>query len=170
MAIDISIVEALTEQESDRLFKWGEDIFGVSCLAMEWRPKRWHILLKEDGRPVSHVGVLEHQLSIGDEQLAIGGIGAVSTVPEAQGKGYASQAMESAHAFMRQDLAADFGLLFCIEHMVKFYQRLGWRQLEDTVVIEQPSGQISAPFPAMYLPLRKREWPPGAIKLDSLPW
>jgi hypothetical protein len=84
MAEEIRQTTALTNEEKQQLFGWGEDIFGVVPLSLSWRPKDFHFLWYSDGKPISHVGVLKHVISVDNEPVTVGGIGGVVTVPSAQ--------------------------------------------------------------------------------------
>jgi hypothetical protein len=64
--------EALTDEEEQQLFGWGENIFDVAALKLSWRPKDLHFLLYADGEPVSHVGVLKHVVSVNGEPATVG--------------------------------------------------------------------------------------------------
>src|SRR5918998_1117131 len=93
------VSEMLTEGERRTLFEWGEKIFGVEDLQYRWRPKDLHFLMEEDGRLVSHVGLLRHAVSAGGRRVDVAGVGGVVTVPEAQGRGYAQRGMRHAAEF-----------------------------------------------------------------------
>jgi hypothetical protein len=79
---------ALSLSEQQSLFGWSPDPFGVAHLGLEWRPKEIHLLLKVDGQPVSHVGILRHEVRSGEGIVRLGGLGGVITVPEAHRQGY----------------------------------------------------------------------------------
>ena len=81
MAEEIRQTEALTDEEKQLLFGWGENIFGVAALKLSWRPKDLHFLLCADGEPVTHVGVVKHTVSVNGEPATVGGVGGVVTVP-----------------------------------------------------------------------------------------
>lgn len=53
-------------------------------------------VVEQQGRIVSHVGVLLQQMALGDVQLPVACIGSVATHPEHRGKGYAGQLMDLA--------------------------------------------------------------------------
>jgi hypothetical protein len=72
MADEIRQAEVLTDEEKQLLFDWGENIFGVAALKLNWRPKDLHFLLYADGEPVSHVGVLKHAASMESRLFALG--------------------------------------------------------------------------------------------------
>lgn len=168
--MEIRVRNNISDEESARLFGWGEDIFGSNYLNLTWKPKDLHIFLDVDDNPVTHVGLLQHTVTVAGQPLKVCGVGGVVTILDAQGKGYATRAMRHAASLMREQLDVAFGLLFCHGRLMPFYERLGWRKVKDAVEIEQPSGPITSPMNVMILPCGKESWPVGPVKLNSLPW
>lgn len=168
--MEIRVRGSISDEEMLQLFGWGEDIFGSNHLNLTWKPKDLHIFVEVEGRPVTHVGLLEHTVTVGTYDVKVCGVGGVVTKPVAQGKGYASHGMRRAADMMREELAVAFGLLFCHDRLMPFYERLGWRKVEDVVEIEQPSGMVASPMNVMILPCGAETWPAGRVKLNSLPW
>lgn len=166
----LRFADRFTDEERRQLFEWGEDIFGMAGLDLRWRPKDRHLFVEVDGRVVSHVGLLQHTVRVGDHPVKVGGVGGVVTVPDQQGRGYARHAMRHAASLMCGEWHVDFGLLFCREPLVPFYQGLAWRRVVDPVEAEQPSGRVVPPLAVMVLPCRGQEWPAGPVDLDSFPW
>lgn len=167
---EIKQVDALTDEETRLLFGWGENIFGVTPYAMTWRSKDLHFVFYSDQKPVSHVGILKHDVSVGGQSITVGGVGGVVSVPEAQKKGTARRVVEHAMSFLDREWAVDAGLLFCFPKMEDYYARLGWETIEGPVTIDQPAGKIISPLLVMVLPLRRTLWPTGPVDLQSLPW
>jgi GNAT superfamily N-acetyltransferase len=161
--------EVLTDVEKQKLFGWGDDIFGASSLELHWRPKDSHFLLYVDGIAVSHVGLLKHVVSVAGQPVTVGGVGGVVTVPEEQNRGHARELMQHATRLLA-DWRVDAGLLFCLKRMVPFYELQGWQVVNQPVLIEQPDGEINSPLEVMVLPLGGRPWPDGKVKLNSFPW
>lgn len=170
MTYEIRQSEALTDEESQRLFGWGENIFGVAAHQLRWRPKDLHFVLYSDGQPVSHAGILRRVVRVNGDPVTVGGVGGVVTVPEAQRRGFAGRLMKHAARFIELEWKVDAGLLFCLPPMVAYYEALGWQILDSEVLIEQPSGRVGMPMQVMVLPLGGRSWPPGTVELQSLPW
>ncbi len=170
MVEEIKQTEFLTDEEKQRLFGWGEDIFGVATLKLSWRPKDFHFLLYSDNKPISYVGVRKQVISVNGKPATVGGVGAVVTVPEAQRKGFAGRLMQQAAKFFEREWKVDAGLLFCFPRLVAYYEALGWKEVESPVLIEQPSGKIVPPLCVMVLPLGVEGWSSGSIELRSLPW
>ncbi len=168
--MEIRLVANLSEADKQQLFEWGPDVFGAEALHLQWRPKDWHFLVYANDQLVSHVGIVKHIVTAGEQQVSVGGIGGVVTVPAAQSKGYASTALQQATNFMREELMVEFGLLFCLQRMIPFYQRFGWQEVREPVIIDQPSEKILSPLVVMVLPCRNQTWPTGTVKLESLPW
>ena len=166
----LRIADSFTDEERRQLFDWGEDIFGMADVGLQWRPKDRHLFVEVDSRVVSHVGLLQHAVRVGDDPVKVGGVGGVVTVPDQQGRGYARHAMRHAASLMCEEWGLDFGLLFCREPLVPFYQGLGWQRVKDPVEVEQPSGRVVFPLAVMVLPCKGQDWPAGPVDLDSLPW
>ena len=170
MAVEIRFKEELSEAERQSLFGWGENIFGVEDANFRWRPKDFHFVTEEDGRAVSHVGVLKTQVKAGGRALTVGGVGGVVTVPEAQGRRLVHEAMRQAASFICHELGAEFGMLFCLPRLAPFYARQGWLPVEDEVEIEQPAGKVVWPYHVMVLPCGESTWPAGRVEVGGLPW
>jgi GNAT superfamily N-acetyltransferase len=169
-SLQIRQVDALSPAEQQSLFGWSPDPFGVGHLGLEWRPKELHLLLELEGQPVSHVGVLCHEVHSGDRILRLAGLGGVITIPEAQRQGYASQLVRHASRLAFEEWSANLGLLFCLPRMVSYYERLGWRAIEQPVQIDQSSGCIQVPIPVMVYPVAGEALLETPLVLESRPW
>ena len=170
MAVEIRFAEALTDEERQALFGWGENIFGIEDAEYRWRPKDYHFITEEEGRVLSHVGVVKTAVRAGGREVTVGGVGGVVTRPEAQGRRLVHDAMLQAADFICRELGAEFGMLFCLPRLAPFYARQGWLMVEDEVEIEQPAGNIVWPFRVMVRPCGARDWPAGRIEVGGLPW
>jgi hypothetical protein len=166
----IRVTYQLTDEERLQLFGWGENIFGIEDAKYTWRPKDIHIILDVDGEPVSHVGLVDHLVSVSSREVRVGGVGGVVTAGHLHGRGHAQKALRFAERFMFDELGVEFGLLFCLDRLRPFYERQGWLILNDPVKFDQPSGQMISPLNVMVLPGGSDEWPAGAVDLRSLPW
>ena len=169
MTKEIRQADFLTDAEKEKLFGWGDDIFGAADLNLRWRPKDLHFLMDLDGEAVSHVGVLKHEVSVAGQLVKVGGVGGVVTIPACQKKGYARELMQHTARFFK-NWQVDAGLLFCLRRRVPYYESQGWQLVNQPVLIEQPSGEIPSPLEVMVLPLGGFAWPDGKVKLNSFPW
>jgi predicted N-acetyltransferase YhbS len=170
LGVEIRFADRLTEEERQALFGWGENIFGVEDAHYRWRPKDLHFITEEDGRAVSHVGVLKTEVKAGGREVTVGGIGGVVTIPEAQGRRHVHAAMRRAADFLCGELGVEFGMLFCLPRLAPFYARQGWQLIEEEVEFEQPTGKVVSPFRVMVLPCGGREWPAGRVEVAGFPW
>jgi len=100
----------------------------------------------------------------------VAGVGGVVTVPEAQGRGHAQRGMRHAAEFFCREWGVEFGLLFCRDALIPFYERLGWQLVAAPVEIEQPDGPVTSAMNVMVLPCGGRVWPAGDVRLQSFPW
>jgi GNAT superfamily N-acetyltransferase len=168
--IEIRRTRDLSEEDRQKLFGWGEDLFGVLPLDLSWRPKDWHVVAYAEGSPVAHAGVLRHDVLVDGRPVPVGGLGGVITILEYRNRGLARLVVQEAVAFMAGELGVSFGFLFCLPPRVRFYERMGWQVLTSPVLVEQPGGEIEAPVYSMVLPLHGEPWPQGPVRTQSLLW
>ena len=170
---DIRQVRQLSPEESHQLWGWGDDIFDIAHLNLTYRPKTGdevHCVLYTDSRPVSHVGVLQHHARANGRSVLIGGIGGVVTIPAARRRGHGAMLVQHATNLLREEWNVDFALLFCIDRMRGYYERLGWRKLECEVLIDQPAGKVPSPFHVMTMPFNQDFEIIHSLDLDSASW
>ncbi|HVT04414.1 MAG TPA: GNAT family N-acetyltransferase [Thermoanaerobaculia bacterium] len=170
--MNVEAVDLLSEQDRQQLLGWATDPFGTAALHLEWRPKLWHLIHRQDGLAVAKVSVLRHTIVVGDRELEVGGLGGVVTRPEYQRRGYARQLLERASNFMRGELGLDHALLFCLDRMRPFYEELGWKPIRAPVSFLNKNQEIDIPtgLNAMSIDFGEARWPEGTIQLRSLPW
>jgi predicted N-acetyltransferase YhbS len=172
MTIEIRAAKELAATERSQMNTCLDEAFAHDDFGhgYRWATNDWDLLLKMDGKVVSHVGIVERTVTVEGQPFRVGGIGAVGTSPRWQRRGLAHQLMEKAAAFMRADLRAEFGLLICSDEMTSYYGRLGWQVVPGPLLIDQPQGKITLPTTIMVLPLGGDLWPAGTIDLCGLPW
>ena len=158
---------ASQQQELDALL---DKVFAGQDEGLHWSPMDWNVMVREHGVLVSNVEILERTITVAGQPLRIGGIGGVATLPEYRRRGFASQAMCRAGAFMRDPLRLDFGLLVCGEERVHLYESLGWQVVADPMYFDQPDGKQKLNTAVMILSLNGKPWPSGVIDLCGLPW
>jgi predicted acetyltransferase len=140
---------------------WG----GLSTAHADFR-----VLVTHDGELVSHVGLFVRDCDWNGRSVHVGGIGGVATAERQRGLGFASAAMKAATTVLERDHGVDFGLLFCEDHNVAFYRRLGWQSFNGTVFAEQPEGRIHHNSVAPFVYDLKHAPREGVIDLCGLPW
>jgi GNAT superfamily N-acetyltransferase len=172
MEIQIRAANELSEAEHQQIQDLDRQAFSLPDPHgyTEWSVNHWHVLVKLDGRYVSHIGIVERTGTVNGQPVKLGGIGAVGTLPEWRRRGLAQRAMERAAQFLRDELAVEFGLLICDQHMLPYYRKLGWQVVEGPLTFDQPQGKVTFADVTMILPCTKEDWPPGVIDLCGLPW
>ncbi|MFD5633839.1 GNAT family N-acetyltransferase [Streptomyces sp. NPDC127077] len=159
-----------TKADQDEILGDSDDPFGVASTGLKWLPKEVHFGIRHDRRLVAHVGLLRLPVVIGDARTEVVGVGGVAVASTVRGRGLArltiAAALEHAAA-----MGPRHALLFCRPPLVPLYQRLGWHPLDTQVLVEQPEADVVAmPLRTMVTPLREAaDWPPGTVRLLSLP-
>ncbi|HEX6368153.1 MAG TPA: GNAT family N-acetyltransferase [Longimicrobium sp.] len=161
-----------TAAERDVLAAWGADAFGAQTWTgrYDWAPAEWRILLTDAGEPVSHLKIVTRPGSVGGAPARLGGIGSVMTPAALRGRGYASELLRRAEAFLFDELDVELGLLFCLAGLVPFYGARGWILVRSPIWIGQPAGRMRWPECAMVLPGPGRGWRDAEVDVRGLPW
>lgn len=148
--------------------EWGPLPEGAEHI--DWAQPQIHMIGWQEGRPVSHVGILWRTVSVQGQALRVGGIGSVCTHPDFLRRGYAHRLMGTAHDFMVREKRCEFAMLFCAQRTVSLYQDLGYAVIDSPLWMDQPNGRRLFDSPKMVLPLTNLSWPEGEIDIQGLPW
>lgn len=124
----------------------------------------------EDGQPVSHAGIVKREVTVGGAVVPVGGLGGVITVPKFQRRGFAEKLISEAVRVIDEEWRLPYAMLFCYPRRLAFYQRQGWKELNDPVFIQQPTGELQMPTITMVRELSGQPWPSGPVHMASLPW
>lgn len=159
-----------TKADQEEILGNSDDPFGVAWTGLTWLPKEEHFGIRHDGRLVAHAGLLRLPVAIDDAETEVVGVGGVAVSPGMQGQGLARLVVTAALEHART-MGPQHALLFCRPPLVSLYQRLGWHPLDKDVLVEQPEGRlVTMPLRTMVTPLRDdARWPPGPVRLSSLP-
>ncbi|MER5198554.1 GNAT family N-acetyltransferase [Streptomyces sp. NPDC002755] len=159
-----------TRAEQDEILGGGDDPFGVAATGLSWLPKEDHFGVRHGDRLVAHAGLLRLSVSVGDTETEVVGVGGVAVAPDVRGRGLARQVIAAALEHART-MGPRHALLFCRPPLVPLYRRLGWHPLDEAVLVEQPETRlVTMPLRTMVTPLHDHaSWPPGAVRLRSLP-
>ena len=178
MHIDLKLVATLDDDERTALKALTAAVYPPEVVAMspgrhfQWAPPDYSVLVfTPEGGLVSHVGIVVRTGTLDDAAVQIGGIGSVKTHPRAQGRGYASAGLRRATTALHDDYRVAFSLLVCQEHLLPFYNRLGWLPFSGRLLVEQPTGPtvftINRPMVLSGLSAAPQD---GMIDLKGLPW
>lgn len=86
------------------------------------------VVCEDRGEIVSCAVAFQRQVWVGGARASFGGIGAVATIPTAQGKGGATSVLNYCQDVLKTQ-GHRLGVLFCA--IPDFYQRLGWSCVEE---------------------------------------
>lgn len=142
------------------------------------RARQWHcapeyVLLSRKGRKLmGHVAVVTRKISCGRTKVKIAGIQSLAVHPESRGTGLAQALMTEsmAEAWRRK---IEFGLLFCVPELERFYASLGWRRIDGPFIMRDESGardDIPQKNIGMVLLLSGKHFPRGTIDLCGRDW
>ncbi|HEU4367385.1 MAG TPA: GNAT family N-acetyltransferase [Methylomirabilota bacterium] len=137
-----------------------------------WAPPDYSVLVwTDEGELVSHVGLLVRHGTLNGTHVRMGGVGSVKTHPRAEGRGYASAGLRRAATALHDEHQVAFSVLVCRDHLLPFYNRLGWFTFRGQLVVDQPAGRavftLNRP---MVLPGVGSAPEDGLIDLHGPPW
>ena len=135
-------------------------------------PMMWSVMAKPDQHMVSQTAILYRVIRVGDVLIPVGGLTTVMTLAEARGRGYARAVIASATAFVGVWLWAPFALVLCATDATSFYAHLGWREVNEPISCNGPSGQQAlTERVAMVVACQgTTDWPSGPIDLCGAAW
>lgn len=139
-----------------------------------YAPHDVHIMARNEGRVVGHVGWARREITVGTETLAIAGVGGVLISADARGTRLGSELMSWTAQSMRDRGPVAFGYLGCRQQVVPFYESCGWKRIRAR---ERSVGRDGEPvvqepgLPILILPVAPLEiWPDGDIDLRGRAW
>lgn len=117
---DTSLLEAIATLKAVR---WAYPMEQqMNWIAENIEPEDWHLLLKDGEDLVAYMNLVQVKPEIDGTAVAALGIGNVCT--KESGKGYGNQLMEAVNRFL--DEKSLYGILFCKDHLVPYYQKFNW--------------------------------------------
>jgi aminoglycoside 2'-N-acetyltransferase I len=137
---------------------------------IKWAKPDWAVMVWEDEDMVSNIHIIERTIKVGDESVRLGGVGNIATKVEWRKRGYASAALNVAKSFLLNPLHVDFGLMIATKEIIPRYEKVGWRVIADSLLVDQADGKTRLNYPVMVLSVLKQDWPKGPIDLCGLPW
>ncbi len=148
-----------------------EQLVDTPMHGIEWSHAQRRILLYIDDVVRAVAGIHERVVLCDGQKIAVAGVGGVMTEPEFQGQGLGKLVMLHLVDLLKKEANCAFSLLFCEDHNVGFYAKMGWLRFAGDLVVEQHGR--SGPFAfrnTMVLPVTKPAQVTGHIDLCGLPW
>lgn len=147
----------------------GKTFLKIRC----WHSAPEYILVNRKGKAViGHVAIITREIACGKNKVKIAGIQSLAVGKAGRGTGLSHVLMtDSMSEAWRRGI--EFGILFCIPELERFYASLGWKRVDVPVFMKDASGK-KANLPqkniAMILQLSGKTFPPGAIDLQGRDW
>ena len=168
--IEIKAIKDLSQSEQDEVYQLLTVIFEADISQWIWTQEDYRLLVRVDNRILAHIAIIERTCLVNNQPVKVGGVGGVGTHPEWRSRGLASLAMRKTADFLKNQLKVEYGVLFCANEMVPYYQRLGWRRIDAPVTFEHHRIRMQSDSPVMYLPCEKPYWPAGDVDVCGMPW
>lgn len=169
-AFQVRHVGRIPPRDAARLFDWGQDLWSIDRYRLAWRPWGSSFVGYLDEAPVTHTGVLTHTVRVDEQDVPVGGVAGVLTLPSARRQGFGARTLQAATDHLRDSEGVRHVLLFCRDPLIAFYGPLGWRRVPGPAIIQQPEGERPSPLNCLVLPLYGDPWPEGTVRLNSRPW
>lgn len=169
-SIEIKKIKNLSQKEQDEVYQLLTVVFEADISQWTWSLDDYRLLVRMGDSIVSHVAMIERTCLVNAQPIKVGGVGGVGTLPEWRGRGLASLAMQQTADFLKNQLKVEYGMLFCANEMVPYYQRLGWRMVDAPVSFEEHAVKMQCDCPVMYLPCEKLYWPAGNVDVCGTLW
>lgn len=140
-----------------------------------YAPHGVHVIARTDGRVVGHAGWARREIAVGEEAVAIAGVGGVLISEKVRGQRLGVDLMGRTVRSMRDHGGIAFGYLGCREDVVPFYTSCGWTRI---FAGERSIGRAGEPVadppgpPILILPVAAplESWPTGDIDLGGRAW
>lgn len=146
---------------------------GVFSKTRHWRSApAYVVLLAHNGRVQGHIAIVVRVIRCDGREVTVAGVQGFAVHPDLRGCGVGSRLMASATVEAKRR-GLDFGLLFCLPALEKYYCSLGWSALHQPVLMTDENG---GPVPAtgknicMFQPLGAASFPEGTIDLQGRDW
>ena len=143
------------------------------------RTRHWHgsapaysVVFTREALVLGHVGIVIRTVGWGGEQIAIAGVQNVAVHPSTRGTGLGARLVHAAMNEAKQR-HVEFGLLFCIPELERYYRSLGWETLHVRTLMRDEHG-ATVPTPAknicMACAANRTDFPAGPIDLQGRDW
>ena len=148
-----------------------EKLVDTPMHGIEWAQPQRRVLLYVGDSVRAVAGIHEREILCDGQKLNVAGVGGVMTDPNFQGEGFGKKVMLHLIALLQTEARCEFGLLFCEDHNVDFYRKLGWTLFDGDLVVEQGGKTCPFSFPnVMILSLNGPARVTGSLDLCGLPW
>jgi predicted acetyltransferase len=115
-----------------------------------------HVVIVDGDTLISHVQLLTFTIDHADESYRVMGVSGVLTYPNFRKHGYGRKVVEAATQYIGAQ-NVDFGMLFTMPELGKFYGQFGWVQMPNLDILagDKDAPQLREEFTLM-LPVNER--------------
>jgi len=163
----LELTQRLGSQDQDDLFHWDRQVFPVEGLALHWCEPSHHLVCREAGRAIGHIGFGRYPLFSDGEPLEVIGLGQVVVRPEYQGQGIPAQLFEALHERAPGVLGPELFALFCPPRLEGYYRRHGYQTHAGRVTSRESEALGHTDFCFMY---HGKPRPGKRLVLTTHPW
>lgn len=135
-----------------------------------WATPDWSFLGTQGQDLACFYNLVERVVRFDDRPVEVVGLNNLVTAPGYKRRGLASQLLAGTEAQWFSALGARYGLLLCAEHLIAFYQKLGWQRVSSEVRFMQGGRECVWTAECMVLSPAREATDPAAIDLRGLPW
>jgi len=168
--MEISEVSGFSREDATALAGGEVDPWGTEHLAITWKPADRHVVVTEGGRTIGHAGFLPIEVEVDGSQLPGVGLGGVMVHPSVRGRGIGEYLVRETTVKM-SSTGRSFGMLFCRDVRLPFYERMGWRQVDGEVIVDQERGPMVMPLLTCWYSFTSgHEVPSAGLRVLGLPF
>lgn len=152
-------------------FPADENVFRVT--------RHWHgsapaysLVHRQGAEVYGHVGVVARTIRCGSHHVTVAGVQNVAVHPAFRGRGLGPKLMSGAMEEARRR-GIDFGLLFCVPALERYYKSIGWHSVSEPATMMDEHGfrvLTSEKNICMTFPLKGVSLPRGNIDLQGRDW
>lgn len=140
-----------------------------------YAPHDFHIVARQRGEIVGHVGWARRDIRVGNHEIVVAGVGGVLVSDRARGQQLGGRLIARAADSMTVAGGIAFGYLGCREEVISFYTAYGWSRISAAERSISRAGQpvFDAPGqPLLVLPVESplTSWPVGQVDLRGRAW
>jgi GNAT superfamily N-acetyltransferase len=148
-----------------------DDPWNAAEFGLEWLPKDHYVGLRDDdGRLVAAAGLVVVEVQFGARPpIPVVGVGGVIVTASHRGRGYARQVVSEVLR-RAEAMGPEIAMLFCRAEQAGLYQRHGFAEVRESVLVDQPDG-VANLSGAMWRPLKPgARLPDGIVNVNGLPF
>lgn len=123
--MECCIQTEIEEDEFNYLFKWRKHVFPLEGRGFVWSEPTHHIVARDNGKAVGHIGFGAYTI-IGEAEKVVIGVGGVVVRPEYQGRKIPGNMFAVLNSTDTLNAKDRIKTLFCPKRLVSYYENHGY--------------------------------------------